>query len=139
MLQQGHAPPSRATPPSGTSRTPALQSTVNVLPRTASSHSVQGAAAASLNHCSNEEEDGLIHQFHTHRVQLVSPRKEAEAPPCQGVHSSPTKDSQIDPLWRTTKWLKKCKGEYEDDALIWWPLICPLTDGSDMAALGLAK
>ena len=58
--------------------------------------------AASLDHHSNEEEDGPFYQFHARRVQLASPRKEAEAPLLQVGHSSPTKDGQIDPLWRTT-------------------------------------
>ena len=92
-----------------------------------------------MDHCSNEEEDGPFHQFHAHRVQLGSPKKEAEVPPCQVVHSSPTKDGQVDPLWRTTKWLKNCEGEYEDDELIWWPLICPLMDWSEAAALGFTQ
>ena len=81
----------------------ALRSTVNMLPRAASSYSAERATAASLDHCCDEEEDGPFHQFHAHRVQLGCPRKEAEVPPCQVVHSSPAKSGQIDPLWRTTK------------------------------------
>ena len=94
--------------------------------------------AASLDHHSEEEGDGSFHQFHAHRVQLVSPRKEAETPLHQVVHSSPSKGSKMDPLWQTTKWLKSCEGQYEDDKLIWWPLICPSMEGSDVATLGLA-
>ena len=105
VLQHRHAPLLRATPPSGTPRTPALQSTVNMLPRAASSYSAEGSVAASLDHHSYEEEDGPFHQFHAHRVELGSPGKEAEAPLHQVVHSSPAKDGQIDPLWRTIKWL----------------------------------
>ena len=57
-LEHGHAPPSRATPPSRTPRTPTLHSTVNVLPRAASSYSAEGAMAASLDHHSDDDEDG---------------------------------------------------------------------------------
>ena len=34
---------------------------------------------------------------------------------------------------------EELEGQYEDDELIWWPLIHPLMYGSDMAALGLAQ
>ena len=135
----GHVPLSRATPPLRTPRTPTLWCTMNVLPRAASSHSAKGVVAASLDHCGNEEEDGPLHQFHICRVQLVSSGKELEAPPHQVVQSFPTKDGQIDTLLRATKWLKNCKGEYEDNTLIWSPLIHPLTDGSNATTLGLTR
>ena len=85
---------------------PTLQFTVNMPPRAASSHLVEGAMAASWDHHDDEEEDGPFHQFHACRAQLASPGKEAEGLLHQMVHSSPTKDGQIDPLWRTTKWLR---------------------------------
>ena len=87
-LQHRHAPLSRVAPPPRTARIPALQSTVNVLPTAASSYSAERATAAFLDHYSDEdseEEDGPFHQFHAHRIQLGSPRKEAEAPPHQLV------------------------------------------------------
>ena len=112
---------------------------VNVLPRTATSSSAEGAVAASLDHHGEEENDGPLHQFHTCRVQLGSARKEAEMPLHQVVHSSFSKGSKIDPLWQTTKWLKSCGGQYEDDGLIWGPLIRALMDGSDVATLGLTQ
>ena len=108
-------------------------------PRAASSLSTQGTVAASLDHYGEEEGNGPFHQFHTCRVQLGSPRKEGEAAPYQVVCSSPSKGSKVDPLWQTTKWLKSCEGKYEDDELIWWPLVCLLTNGSNMATLGLAQ
>ena len=110
---------------------------MNVLPRAASSY--QGATTASLDHCGNEEEDGYFHLFHAHKVQLGTPRKEAGTPLHQVVQSFPAKDGKINPLWQTVKWLKNCEGEYENDELIWWSLVCPLTDGSDTATLGLAQ
>ena len=72
---------------------------VNVPPRAVSYLSAQGAVDASLDHYNEEEEDGPFHQFHTCRVQLGSPRKEAEVPSCQVVGSFPSKGSKIDPLW----------------------------------------
>ena len=44
---------------------------------------------------------------------------------------------QADVTWRTTRWLKDCESECGDEKLVWLPLVCPLTDGSDKAILGL--
>ena len=50
------------------------------------------------------------------------------------MRNSPSVGNKIDTLWQTTRWLRSC----EEDEPIWWPLICPLTDGSDVATLALA-
>ena len=47
--------------------------------------------------------------------------------------------NKVDPLWQTTRWLRNCEEQCEEDEPIWWPLICPLTDGSDVAMLALAQ
>ena len=62
VLQHRHTSLLRATPPPGTPRIPALQST----------YSAKGSMAASLDHRGYEEEDGPFHQFDTHRVELGS-------------------------------------------------------------------
>ena len=100
-------------------------------PRAALLSSAEGAMAASLDYY-EEEEDGSFHQFHAHQVQLASPRR--EAPSCWVVHNCP---SMIDPLWQTTWWLKSFEEQCREHEPIWWPLIHPLTDGGDVAALAL--
>ena len=109
-----------------------------MLPRVASSSSAKGAAAASLDYYGEGEEDGSFHQFHAHQVQLGSSRKESKAPPCWVVHNSPSMGNKVDLLWQTTSWLRSFEEQSEEDEPIWWPLICPLTDGSDAALLALA-
>ena len=39
--------------------------------------------------------------------------------------------------WRTARWLKDCESECGDEELVWWPLVCPFTSGSDEAMCGL--
>ena len=96
-LQHRHAPPSRAMLVPRTPRILTLWSTVNVLPRAASSSSAEGTVAASLDHHSDEEEDGPFHQFHTHRVQLGSPRKEAETPHIRWCIALPPRNIKLTP------------------------------------------
>ena len=90
--------------------------------------------AASLYYYEEDEGDGSFHQFHACQVQLMRSRR--EAPPCWVVHNSP---SMIDPFWQTTQYLKSFEEQCEEDEPICWLLICPLTDGGDVAALGLAQ
>ena len=40
----------------------------------------------------------------------------------------------IDLMWQTVKWLQTSEEGLDDEEISWWPLISPLTDGSDMAA-----
>ena len=54
------------------------------------------------------------------------------------MSGSITELEQADFTCRTTRWLKNCESECGDEELVWWPLVCPLTDGSDEAMLGLA-
>ena len=136
---QGPTQPSAAAPSPRACRAPALQSVVNVLPKEASLSSAKGAAATCLDYCGEDKEDGSFHQFHTHQIQLGSPRKETEAPLCQVVCNSFSMCDKIDPLWQTTRWLRSFKEQCEEDEPICWPLVCPLTDGSDTAMLALAQ
>ena len=110
---------------------------VNVPPRAAFSYSNQGATAASLDYYSEDEEDGSFHQFHAHRGQLGSPRKEREAPRIRWCTIPLFASNKIDPLWQTTWWLRSFE-QCEEDEPIWWPLVHPLTDESDTAMLALA-
>ena len=68
--------------------------------------------ATSLDYYGEDEEDGFFHQFHT--------------------------PFKIDCWWQTTKWLRSFETQCEEDEPIWWPLIHPLTEGGDAAALALA-
>ena len=42
-------------------------------------------------------------------------------------------------MWQTTRWLRSFEEQCEEDEPIWWPLIHPLTNGSDTAMLTLAQ
>ena len=44
---------------------------------------------------------------------------------------------KVDPLWRTRCWLKECKEKVVEEEVKWWPLVCPLMDGSDAAMYAL--
>ena len=43
-----------------------------------------------------------------------------------------------DVTWGTARWLKDCESECGDEELVQWPLVHPLTAGSDKATCGLA-
>ena len=77
--QHGHTLLSRAMPLPRAPRAPALQSTVNVPCRPASS-SAEGAVAASLDHHGEEEEDGPFHQFHTTEFSFGVPERKQKFP-----------------------------------------------------------
>ena len=105
---------------------------MNMPLRAASSCSAEGAAAASLDHCGEEDkEDGSFHQFHHRRVQQSSMHKQTATPPHQVICSSPTKNIPIDPMWQITRWLQNCEAGLGNEELSWWPLVSPLTDGID--------
>ena len=105
---------------------------MNVPQIATSSLSAEGVVATSLDHCREEdEEDRSFHQFHCHRVQQSSIHKETATPPHQVICSSPTKNNPIDPMWQTMRWLQDCEVGLDDEELSWWPLVSPLTDGSD--------
>ena len=36
-------------------------------------------------------------------------------------------------MWQTMRWLQDCEVGLDDEELSWWPLVSPLTDGSDDA------
>ena len=75
----------------------------------------------------------------TSDVQRSSTHKETATPLHQVIHSFPTKNNPIDPMWQTTRWLQDCEEGLDDEELSWWPLLCPFTDGSDAATRGLAQ
>ena len=45
----------------------------------------------------------------------------------------------LDPMWQTTKWLQACKESLDEEEISWWPLLLPLTDGSNAATKELVK
>ena len=45
----------------------------------------------------------------------------------------------LDLMWQTTKWLQACEESLDKEEISWWPLLLPLTDGSDMATRELTK
>ena len=42
-----------------------------------------------------------------------------------------------DVTWRTARWLKDCESECRNEELVWWPLVHPLTAGSNETMCGL--
>ena len=42
-------------------------------------------------------------------------------------------------MWQTMKWLQNCETNLKEEEISWWPLVSPLTDGSDAATMDLAK
>ena len=42
-------------------------------------------------------------------------------------------------MWQATKWLEASGGNLGKEDITWWPLLLPLTDGSNMAAKELTK
>ena len=121
-------------------RTPTVRSVVNVPPRAALSLSTGGVPAASLDDCKEDDgEEEAFHQFHQRRMQWSDVWKEATPPPCQVMHTSPSKSCCIDLMWQTTKWLLDCETSLEEEEISWWLLVSSLTDGSDVATKGLMK
>ena len=39
----------------------------------------------------------------------------------------------VNPMWRTRRWLEQCENKIDEEEIECWPLIHPLTDGSDAA------
>ena len=129
--------PARSFP---VSRTPTTKSVVNVPMRVASSLSTEGAPATSLDDCKEDDgEEKAFHQFHWWRVQQSGTWGKATPTPCQVMHASPSKSCCIDLIWQTTKGLLNCETSLEEEEISWWPLVSPLTDGTDAATRDLAK
>ena len=112
---------------------------VTVPQRVRSSSSTEGAAAASWDHDDENMGEEAFHRFHVHRVQLEAPKEKSDAPPCRVVWGPQADGGEVDLLWETTKWFQHCEEQYTDEDLAWWPLLHPLTDGRDEAALALAQ
>ena len=121
-------------------RTPAVISVVNVPLRTALSLSTEGMLASSLDDCKEDDgEEEAFHQFHQWRVQQSHMQEEATTPLCQVMCASPSKSCHIDPMWQTTKWLLNCEINLKEEEISWWPLVSPLTKGSDATTKDLTK
>ena len=63
--------------------------------------------------------------------------KETATPPHQVIHSSPIKSNPIDPMWQTMRWLQNYEVGLDGEELSWWPLVSPLTDGSNASTKDL--
>ena len=121
-------------------RIPTIKSAVNVPPRATSFLSTEGALAASLDDCKEDDrQEEAFHQFHLQRVQQSGIWEKATPHPHQVMRASPSKSCCIDPMWQTTKWLLNCETSLEEEEISWWLLVSPLTDGSDVATKDLAK
>ena len=121
-------------------RTTTIKSVVNVPPRAASSLSMEGTPATSLDDCKEDDrEEEASHQFHRWRVQQSGAWKEATPPPCQVMCTSPSTSCLIDRMWQTTKWLLNCETSLEKEEISWWLLVSPLTNSSNAATKDLAK
>ena len=42
-------------------------------------------------------------------------------------------------MWQTTRWLQNCEINLDDEEISWWPLVSPLTDGSDATTKDLPR
>ena len=112
---------------------------VTVPQRVRSSFSIEGAAAVSLDHNDEDMGEEAFHRFHVCRVQLKAPQEKSDAPLCRVVQGPQADGGEVDPLWKTPKWLQCCKEQYTDNDFVWWLLLHPLTDGRDEAVLALAQ
>ena len=125
MQQQGLPWPKRTKPCAASAteaqRAPMVQSVVNVLPQAASSHSMGGVQAASLDFDADIDEEEAFHESNRCIMMWCSVKR------C------------LDLMWQTTKWLQACEESLDEEEISWWPLLLPLTDGSDMATRELAK
>ena len=100
----------------------------------------EGALAESLDDCGEDNrEEEAFHQFHQRRVQQSGMWEEATTPLHQVMCATPSKSCPINSMWQTTKWLLNCEISLEEEEISWWPLVSPLTDGSDAATKDLAK
>ena len=134
--RRGVPPPQRPMLQPPAPQMPAVWSAVSVAPRATSSYSAEGAMAVALDHV---EEEISFHEFLAHHVQGQRVSWQAGGS-SQPVTPSPVMELELaDVTWRTTRWLKDCESECGDEKLVWQPLVCPLTDGSDDAMIGLTS
>ena len=129
-------------PASPASKTPMLQSVINVPSGAALAQADGAAMTASLD---LGEEDGKepFHEFNQHRMQQCGVGEPSEPP--QRVQPHLQKGAQqyllrgLSPKWQTIRWLQQCEVQIMDDEVVWWALIDPLTDGSDATSQALAR
>ena len=98
-----------------------------------------GSHGCCFGPCQKEEEEISFHEFHAHRMQVEGVSWQARGS-SRRVTPGPVMELEpADVTWRTTWWFKDCESECRDEELVWWPLVRPLTDGSDEAMCGLAS
>ena len=116
------------------SKTPMLQSVINVPSGAALAQADGGAMTASLD-LGEEDGEEPFHEFNQHRMQQCGVGEPSEPP--QRVQ--PHLQRGLSPKWQTIRWLQQCEVQIKDDEVVWWTLIDPLTDGSDATSQALAR
>ena len=134
---------------------PKLASATNVPSHAQSNHSGGGMARASL-----DDDDAWDDDFQTphtpvchvvwredysHREPIYGRMEALRGSP--GLRTGYRVDvgeeeamlEAIDPTWRTTHWLQLVVQGISDDEVPWYELVIPLTVGTEVAALSLAK
>ena len=87
-----------------------------------------GVMTASLD-LGEEDDDEPFHEFNWHRMQQCGVGEPSE--PLQRVQPCSLTWKDLSPEQQTIRWLQQCESETMDSEVIWWPLIDPLTDGSN--------
>ena len=95
---------------------------MNVPPQLASFCSTGGVQAMSLHFDEDPDDENSFH----------------ESSRCIMMRCSPIMTC-LDPMWQTTKWLEASEGNLGEGDITWWPLLLPLTDGSNVATKELTK
>ena len=126
VQQQGLLQPkqgrSQEVPATEAQRTPTVQLVMNVPSQAASSHSMGGAQAMSLDFDEDPDDENSFHESSRHIMMQCCPIKKC-----------------LDPMWQTTKWLEASEGNLGEEDITWWPLLLLLTDGCNTATKELAK
>ena len=128
------APQASASP---ASKTPTLQSVVNMPSGATLARADGGTMTASLD-LGEDDDDELFHEFNWCRMQQCGAGGEPSEPP-RRVQPCSLMQKDLSPEWQTIRWLQQCESEITDTEVVWWPLIDPLTDGSNAASQALAK
>ena len=110
-------------PATKTPRTPTIRSTVNVLPQAASSYSMDGVLATSLNFDVDAKEEEAFHK--SNRCRMMT-------------QCSPVKKCW-DPMWQMPKWLQAFEEGLGRKEISWWPLLLLLTDEANAAIKEFVK
>ena len=105
---QQKRPQALRAPASPPSKTPTLQSIVNMPSGAASAHTDGGAMTASLD-LGEEDDEEPFHEFNQHRMQQCGVGEPSEPPqrvqPCLQKEAQPCPPRGLSPEWQTIRWL----------------------------------